>query len=125
MAELKGSFVANSEHPFPEASSNWHLSQKTAWSDVAGRLNGRLRLLSNDADSWRFPVIRGRIRGHDLGFHFFDAPDDFSRTRLDLMFEGDRLYLHNTQGHFGAVPMSFTGAWLPIMQSVRRPLLDP
>ena len=58
-------------------------------------------------------MIRGRIRGHDLGFHFFDAPDDFSRTKLDLMFEGDRLYLHNTQGYFGAVPMSFTGALAP------------
>ena len=94
-----------------------------AWFAVAGRLNGRLRLLSNDADSWRFPVVRGRLRGHDLGFHFFDAPDDFSRTKLDLIFEGDRLYLHGTQGYFGAVPMDFTGARPHLMQSVRHSLI--
>ena len=126
---LKGSSVANLQDSLLRQAHTRHLSLMTAWSGLAGRLNGRLRLLSNDADSWRFPVIRGRIRGHDLGFHFFDAPDDFSRTKLDLMFEGDRLYLHNTQGYFGAVPMSFTGAWPPMMQSVSQsvtiPLLDP
>ena len=79
---------------------------------TAGRLNGKLRLVSNDLDSWRFPIIKGRIRGHDLGFHFFDAPDDFSKTKLDLLFEGDRLYLHGAQGHFGAVPLTLTGMLL-------------
>ena len=75
----------------------------------AGRINGKLRLVSNDVESWRFPVIKGRLRGHDLGFHFFDAPDDFSKTKLDLLFEGDRLYMHGAQGFFGAVPLTLTG----------------
>jgi hypothetical protein len=50
------------------------------------------------------------VRGSDLAFHFFDAPDDFSRTQLNLLFEGDRLYLHGAHGYFGAVPLTLTGA---------------
>ena len=79
---------------------------------LAGRINGKLRVQSNDVDSWRFPVIKGRLRGNDLGFHFFDAPDDFSKTKLDLLFEGDRLYMHGAQGFFGAVPMTLTGVYI-------------
>ena len=29
---------------------------------------------------------------------------------MDLLFEHDRLYLHNASGFFGAVPMTITGA---------------
>jgi hypothetical protein len=65
---------------------------------------------SYDAATWRFPAIRGRLRCAGGGFHFFDAPDDFSATKLDLLFEGERLYLHGAQGMFGAVPISVTGA---------------
>ena len=72
-------------------------------------MNGKLRILANDKETWRFPAIRGRVRGSDLAFHFFDAPDDFSRTRLDLLFEGDRMYFHNAQGFFGAVPITLNG----------------
>ena len=46
----------------------------------------------------------------DGAFHFWDATDDFSKTNMDLLFEGDRLYLHKATGYFGAVPMSITGA---------------
>ncbi len=66
--------------------------------------------MSNDRETWKFPAIRGRVRGSDLAFHFFDAPDDFSRTRLDLLFEGDRMYFHGAQGFFGAVPITLNGA---------------
>ena len=48
-------------------------------------------------------------RVKDGAFHFWDAVDDFSRTNMDLIFEHDRLYLHDASGHFGAVPMSITG----------------
>ena len=85
---------------------------QSPWAEgfsVAGRLNGKLRVVCNDVESWRFPVIKGRLRGHDLAFHFFDASDDFSATKLDLLFEGDRLYLHGAQGFFGAVPLNLTG----------------
>ena len=52
-------------------------------------------------------------RVKDGTFHFWDAVDDFSRTNMDLIFEHDRLYLHDASGHFGAVPMSITGAAPP------------
>ena len=78
----------------------------------AGRVNGKLRIQSYDAETWRFPALRGRLRVAGAGFHFFDAPDDFSDTRLDLLFEGDRLYLHGAQGLYGAVPVTVNGARL-------------
>lgn len=42
-------------------------------------------------------------------FHFWDATDDITGADLDLVFERDCLYLHNTSGAFGAVPMTLTG----------------
>lgn len=52
-----------------------------------------------------------RVLTHHRGanFHFWDATDDISGANLDLLFERDRLYLHNTSGSFGAVPMTLTG----------------
>lgn len=51
----------------------------------------------------------------DASFHFWDATDDITGANLDLLFERDRLYLHNASGSFGAVPMTLTGGpmcWL-------------
>ena len=45
----------------------------------------------------------------DADFHFWDATDDIMDASLDLLFERTRLYLHNTKGRFGSVPMSLTG----------------
>lgn len=84
---------------------------------VAGRVNGKLRIQSNDKETWKFPAIKGRVRGSNLAFHFFDAPDDFSNTRLDLLFEGDRLYFHGAQGFFGAVPITLNGGQGQILRS--------
>lgn len=62
-----------------------------------------------DETSWRLPFFDGRIKCRNVAFHFWDATDDFSKTNLDLLFEGHRLYLHGANGKFGAVPMSLTG----------------
>lgn len=51
-------------------------------------------------------------RCRDGSFHFWDAVDDFSDANMDLLFEGDRMYLHNASGRFGAVPLTMTGAHL-------------
>lgn len=59
------------------------------------------------------PLTLALVRSHrvtDGAFHFWDATDDFSKTNMDLLFEGDRLYLHKATGYFGAVPMAITGA---------------
>ncbi|KAK9840821.1 hypothetical protein WJX81_007219 [Elliptochloris bilobata] len=74
-----------------------------------GRLNGELRVRSHNAATWHFPSVSGHVRVADGAFHFWDAPDDFSRAKLSLVFEGDRLYLHHAQGNFGAVPVTVTG----------------
>ena len=58
-------------------------------------------------------------RVKDAAFHFWDAVDDFSRTNMDLIFEHDRLYLHDASGHFGAVPMSITGVSPPQKRPLR------
>ena len=51
--------------------------------------------------------LLNRCRGGS--FHFWDAVDDFSGAHMDLLFEGDRMYVHNASGKFGAVPLTMTG----------------
>lgn len=52
------------------------------------------------------PLCNDGCRGGE--FHFWDSPDDITAD-MDLLFERDRLYLHNAAGRFGAVPMTLTG----------------
>ena len=42
--------------------------------------------------------------------------DDFSDANMDLLFEGDRMYLHNASGRFGAVPLALTGSLFFVCQ---------
>lgn len=49
-------------------------------------------------------------RCRDGSFHFWGAVDDFNDTNMDLLFEGDRMYVHNGSGKFGAVPLTLAGA---------------
>lgn len=44
-----------------------------------------------------------------LDFHFWDAVDDLSRTDIDLVFDEQRLYMHNASGLFGSVPLTLSG----------------
>ena len=62
-----------------------------------------------DETTWKLPLFTGRVKCRDLAFHFWEATDDFSKTDIDLLFEGHRLYLHGAEGYFGAVPMNLTG----------------
>ncbi|KAK9862508.1 hypothetical protein WJX84_009406 [Apatococcus fuscideae] len=74
-----------------------------------GRLNGELTVKAHDARTWAFPSMYGRVRCQDTAFHFWDAMDDFSQAQLELLFEDQRLYLHNSSGVFGAIPLTVTG----------------
>ena len=56
-------------------------------------------------------MMCGLCRCRDGAFHFWDAVDDFSNANMDLLFEGDRMYVHNASGSFGAVPLTMTGAF--------------
>jgi hypothetical protein len=73
-----------------------------------GRANGQLVIRSHDAATWHYPEFHGRVAVRGSRFHFWDATDEIEGD-LDLLFEGDRLYLHNARGAFGAVPMTLTG----------------
>lgn len=76
---------------------------------AAGRLNGSFKMHCYDAATWHLPSFSGRIHTNGGAFHIWDATDDFSEVAMDLLFEHDRLYMHNAKGFFGAVPMSMTG----------------
>lgn len=75
----------------------------------AGRANGELIIRAHDIATWQFPEFHGRVAVRGSDFHFWDATDDILGADLDLLFEKDRLYLHQAQGRFGAVSMSLTG----------------
>lgn len=75
----------------------------------AGRLNGELKLHCHDAATWRFPSFSGKVACRGLDFHFWDAVDDLSRTHIDLVFDHQRLYMHNASGLFGSVPLTLSG----------------
>jgi len=74
-----------------------------------GRVDGELRLRCNTKESWAFPEFGGQIRCRGLSFHFWDGPDDFADTDVDLVFEGTRMYLHGGKGFYGAVPLAASG----------------
>jgi len=74
-----------------------------------GRLDGEIRISCTSPSSWAFPDFAGQIKGKNLWFHFFDSTDDFADTAVDLVFEGQRMYIHGGEGHFGHVPLTLTG----------------
>ena len=74
-----------------------------------GRLNGELKLHCHDATTWRFPSFSGKVACRGLDFHFWDAVDDLSRTDIDMVFDKQRLYMHNASGMFGSVPVTLSG----------------
>lgn len=76
---------------------------------AAGRATGELTIRSHDPASWHFPEFHGRVAVREAEFHFWDATDDIGGATLDLLFERDRLYLHNASGRFGDVPLKLTG----------------
>jgi hypothetical protein len=57
------------------------------------RLDGELRLRCHTKETWAFPEFGGQIRCRGLNFHFWDAPDVFADTDVDLVFEVTRCRL--------------------------------
>lgn len=74
-----------------------------------GRLDGEVRIMCNSQATWTFPDFGGQLKGKHLWFHFFDSTDDFADTDVDLVFEGQRMYIHGGEGSFGHVPLTVTG----------------
>jgi len=74
-----------------------------------GTISGNLEIKAYDHDTWAMPLLIGRLSATDADFHFWDAPDDMLNCRMDLLFEGKRLYFHNARGYYGAIPVYVTG----------------
>lgn len=74
-----------------------------------GRLDGHIVISSEDGESWMFPKFNGRVAVKDADFHFWDSSDEIIDSTMDLIFEGDRVYLHKAKGYFGAIPLKVTG----------------
>lgn len=74
-----------------------------------GQIDGEITLRSFNAETWTFPDIYGKLRCSNGHLHFWDATDDLSDVNMTMLFEGKRMYLHNTKGYYGAIPIQVTG----------------
>ncbi|MCO5581693.1 hypothetical protein L7F22_035582 [Adiantum nelumboides] len=75
------------------------------WSD--GRASGELSIWAAKGDS--FPNLAGRLSVSKLGFKIWEAPSAFKDVSGTLFIQGQRLFLHNTRGFFGAIPLHVSG----------------
>lgn len=75
-----------------------------------GRLNGNLEICLKTKDEWtRFPRFGGNVDVSNAAFHFWDSPDDFSGTDLDLSFDDSTCHIVSSRGRFGAAEVAATG----------------
>lgn len=75
-----------------------------------GRLNGCLEIFLKTKEEWtRFPRFGGNVEVSNGSFHFWDSPDDFSGTDLDLKFEDTTCHIVSSRGRFGAAEIAATG----------------
>ncbi|MBA0657615.1 hypothetical protein Goklo_009894 [Gossypium klotzschianum] len=56
-----------------------------------------------------FPSLHGQLDVTGLAFQIYDAPSCFSDISASLCFRGQRIFLHNTSGCFGSVPLEASG----------------
>eukprot|EP00850_Spirogloea_muscicola_P014510 SM000105S13855 [mRNA] locus=s105:52652:63657:- [translate_table: standard] len=72
-----------------------------------GRASGRLRIWAGKED--KFPHMQGRVDCKDLDFSIWEAPSPFTGVKGALIFEGARMFFHDTVGKYGAIPLSVSG----------------
>lgn len=75
------------------------------WSD--GRASGELSIWASKGDV--FPNLAGRLNVSKLAFQIWEAPSAFKDVSGTLFIQGQRLFLHNTSGFFGAIPLHVSG----------------
>ncbi|KAL5559228.1 hypothetical protein UlMin_035439 [Ulmus minor] len=75
------------------------------WSK--GRATGEVHLCMSTGES--FPNLHGQLDVTGLAFQICDAPSWFSEISASLCFRGQRIFLHNANGFFGAVPLEASG----------------
>lgn len=100
---------------------NWHVNLKVVnifaplferileipilWSN--GRATGEVHICMSKEET--FPSLHGRLDVTGLAFQILDAPSCFSGISASLCFRGQRIFLHNTSGWFGNVPLEASG----------------
>ncbi|WVZ19349.1 hypothetical protein V8G54_006671 [Vigna mungo] len=75
------------------------------WSN--GRASGEVHLCMSKGEA--FPNLYGQLDVTGLNFQVLDAPSCFSSTSGSLCFRGQSIYLHNTSGWFGSIPLEASG----------------
>ncbi|KAM6592238.1 hypothetical protein CsatA_014843 [Cannabis sativa] len=75
------------------------------WSK--GRATGEVHVCMSTGET--FPNLHGQLDVTGLAFQILDAPSCFSDVSASLCFRGQRIFLHNAHGSFGAVPLEASG----------------
>ncbi|XP_007013733.2 PREDICTED: uncharacterized protein LOC18588930 [Theobroma cacao] len=74
---------------------------------LKGRATGEVHLCMSTGET--FPNLHGQLDVTGLAFQIYDAPSWFSDISAHLCFRGQRIFLHNTSGWFGSVPLDASG----------------
>lgn len=74
---------------------------------LKGRASGEVHLCMSRGET--FTNLHGQIDVTGLAFQIYDAPSCFSDISASLCFRGQRVFLHNTSGWFGSVPLEASG----------------
>ncbi|KAK7351417.1 hypothetical protein VNO77_10862 [Canavalia gladiata] len=75
------------------------------WSK--GRASGEVHLCMSKGET--FPNLHGQLDMMGLNFQLLDAPSRFSNVSGSSCFRGQRIFLHNTRGWFGSIPLEASG----------------
>ncbi|XP_022729806.1 uncharacterized protein LOC111284940 isoform X2 [Durio zibethinus] len=74
---------------------------------IKGRATGEVHLCMSRGET--FPNLHGQLDVTGLAFQIYDAPSSFSEISASLCFRGQRIFLHNSSGWFGSVPLEASG----------------
>ncbi|KAE8713961.1 hypothetical protein F3Y22_tig00110202pilonHSYRG00064 [Hibiscus syriacus] len=74
---------------------------------LKGRVTGEVHLCMSRGET--FPNLHGQLDATGLAFQVYDSPSCFSDLSASLCFRGQRIFLHNTSGWFGSVPLEASG----------------
>ncbi|XP_019179346.1 PREDICTED: uncharacterized protein LOC109174580 isoform X1 [Ipomoea nil] len=75
------------------------------WSE--GRASGEVHICMSRGEN--FPNLHGQLDVTKLAFQIYDSPSWFSDMSANLCFRAQRIFLQNTSGWFGDVPLEASG----------------
>lgn len=75
------------------------------WSN--GRASGEVHICMSKGDS--FPNLHGQLDANGVAFQILDTPSSFTDISTTLSFRAQRIFLNNTSGWYGSVPLEASG----------------